>query len=262
MKISRVKAINFKGIKNIDVLLKKNVNRITGANGAGKSSFRDSIMDVLCGAKYTPDIPIRVGQSKAEVTEETDDFIAHGKYTNTIRRIELESKDGLPIKRPQEFLDKCIGPLTFDPVAFYLAKPPVQVAMLKELVQVNFGDLDTIQWDIKQKRSKAKTEKERLTHEAERIQVVEGLPDDEVSIAKLTTEHQRITNFNKGVDDTLRYRCSVEASRSNIQAEIDEAEEKIKCLQAQIAAAKGDLKLVNENLDSVLLKKCEKEDIT
>ena len=262
MKISRVKAINFKGIKNIDVLLKKNVNKITGANGAGKSSFKDSIMATLCGAKYTPDVPVRIGQGKAEVTVETDDFIANGIYTKSGRRIEISSRDGLPIRKPQEFLDKCIGPLTFDPVAFYLAKPPEQVPMLKELVQVDFNDLNARQADIKQKRSDAKREKERLMHEAGRIQLADDVPDEEVSVAKLTTELQRANNFNINVADNRREVCRLEAERNDIQANAKEAEEKIKTLQSQIVGANNDLKLVNEALGSILLKENEEQDIT
>ena len=242
MKISRVRAVNFKGIKNIDVILKKNVNRITGANGAGKSSFRDSIMATLCGAKYTPDVPVRVGQGKAEVTIDMGDFVVHGTYTKSGRRIEIESSDGSVYKRPQELLDKCIGPLTFDPVAFYLAKPPVQVAMLKELVQVNFGDLDTIRWDIKQKRSAAKTEKERLQHEAERIQVVDGLPDEEVSVADLSIELLRILTHNQYVFENDQRRGNllkiVETRQKQIldmQATIEEIKKSIGGIEKEIA---------------------------
>ena len=201
MKISRVRAVNFKGVKNIDVLLKKGVNKITGANGAGKSSFKDSIMATLCGAKYTPEVPVRTGQGKAEVTVETDDFIAHGTYTKSGRLIEISSVDGLPIRKPQEFLDKCIGPLTFDPVAFYLAKPTVHVAMLKGLVQVDFRDLNVRQYRIKEKRSDAKREKERLQHEAERVQVVGDVPDEEVSIAGLVEELQKANTTNEEILD-------------------------------------------------------------
>ena len=240
MKISRVKAVNFKGIRNIDVLLKKNVNKITGANGAGKSSFKDSIMATLCGAKYTPDVPVRIGQGKAEVTVETDDFIANGIYTKSGRRIELSSRDGLPIRKPQEFLDKCIGPLTFDPVAFYLAKPPEQVAMLKELVQVDFGDLNARQADIKQKRSDAKREKERLMHEAERIQLIGDVPDEEVSLSELIEELKKANDENflmreagelyeincQDFSDCVKFIDSKKAAIEVLQQEIKRLEEK------------------------------------
>lgn len=227
MKISRVKAVNFKGIKNIDVLLRKGVNKITGANGAGKSSLKDSIMATLCGAKYTPDVPIRLGQGKAEVTVETDDFIAHGIYTKAGRRIEISSVDGLPIRKPQEFLDKCIGPLTFDPVAFYLAKPPVQVAMLKELVQVDFMDLNKRQFEIKNKRSDAKREKERLQHEAERVQVVDGLPDEEVSVAELVEELRNADEQNDSIsssNNVFERKCE---SIRNLATEIEQLKDRL-----------------------------------
>jgi len=180
MKISRVKAINFKGIKNIDVFLKKHVNKIIGPNGSGKTSLRDSIMATLCGAKYTPDIPVRIGQGKAEVTVDMGDYIVHGIYTKSGRRIEVESPDGAVFKRPQELLDKCIGPLTFDPVAFFSAKPSEQVAMLKELVQVDFKDLEAQQAGIKQKRSDAKRENIEIPEKAKTIIPIK--PPDAINV--------------------------------------------------------------------------------
>ena len=236
MKISRVKAVNFKGIKNIDVLLRKGVNKITGANGAGKSSLKDSIMATLCGAKYTPDIPVRIGQGKAEVTVDMGDFVVHGTYTKSSRRIEVESPDGATYKRPQELLDKCIGPLTFDPVSFFLAKPDKQVAMLKELVQVDFDDLNAQQAGIKQKRSDALKEKERLQHEAERIQIVGDVPDEEVSVIDLTTELQRILEHNHNVEQE-------EASRDRIRSQIEQHTEEIRELNSQIQQLKDSVTL-------------------
>ena len=234
MKISRVRAVNFKGIKNIDVLLKKNVNIITGANGAGKSSLKDSIMATLCGAKYTPDVPVRIGQGKAEVTVETDDFIANGIYTKSGRRIEISSRDGLPIRKPQEFLDKCIGPLTFDPVAFYLAKPPVQVAMLKDLVQVDFGDLNARQADIKQKRSDAKREKERLMHEAGRIQIVGDVPDEEVSSADLVEKLKAANIQNEEILEGLRLHEKNVTDLASCDEMINERNTQIQQLRSEI----------------------------
>lgn len=252
MKISRVKAINFKGIRNIDVLLKKNVNKVTGPNGAGKSSLKDGIMATLCGAKYTPDIPVRLGQDKAEVTVETDNFIAHGTYTKSSRRIEIESVDGLPIKRPQEFLDKCIGPLTFDPVAFYLAKPSEQVAMLKELVQVDFMDLNKRQFDIKNKRSDAKREKERFTHEAERVQVPEGTPDEEVSAVGLMSELQRIREHNTNVLQDNR-------KRDNLRGQIERHTEELLELETQIQQLRDSVMAYQQDIAEIPEKAIEDE---
>lgn len=248
MKISRVKAINFKGIKNIDVLLKKNVNIITGANAGGKSSFKDSIMATLGGAKYTPDVPVRFGQGKAEVTVETDNFIAHGIYTKSSRRIEIKSVDGLPItKPPQQFLDECIGPLTFDPVAFYLAKPPAQVAMLKELVQVDFGDLNARQADIKQKRSDAKREKERLSHEAERIQLVGDVPDEEFSVVELVEKLRKADKHNQEF-------VELEAAILESKTDIDRRQTSIREIQAELKR-----QLERLDMDMGLLKQREEE---
>ena len=231
MKISRVRAVNFKGIKNIDVLLKKHVNKVTGANGAGKSSFRDSIMATLCGAKYTPDIPVRIGQNKAEVTVDMGDYIVHGIYTKSGRTIEVESPEGI-VRRPQEMLDKCIGPLTFDPIEFYLAKAPKQVAMLKELVQVDFKDLNQKQWEIKQKRSAAKTEKERLLHEARRIQLIGDVPDEEMSFAELTVELKRIIDHNTNVKQIKQDRASLLNLIDNRKRRIEELQRDIEKLKS------------------------------
>jgi len=196
MKISRVKAVNFEGIVSIDTVLGKNVNKITGPNGAGKSSFRDSIIATLCGAKYTPDVPIRTGQNKAEVTVDMGEYLVKGTYTKDGRKIEVLSPDGAKFPRPQELLDKAIGKLSFDPVAFYLKTPREQAEMLRVLVGLDVSDIVSKYHQLQAERAQINSNKTLLQRKADAIAVSADTPDEEVSISDLAKQLQKANDHN------------------------------------------------------------------
>jgi len=196
MKISRVKAVNFEGIVSVDTVLGKNVNKITGKNGAGKSSFRDSIIATLCGAKYTPDVPIRTGQNKAEVTVDMGEYIVKGTYTKDGRKIEVLSPDGAKFPRPQELMDKSIGRLSFDPTSFYRKPPREQAEMLRVLVGLDVSDIVSKYSQLQAERAQINSNKTLLQQKADAIAVPPDTPDGEVSISNLAKQLQKANNHN------------------------------------------------------------------
>lgn len=248
MKITRVKAVNFEGIVNIDTLLGKNVNKITGRNGAGKSSFRDSIIATLCGAKYTPDVPIRTGQNKAEVTVDMGEYIVKGTYTKAGRKIEVLSPDGAKFSRPQELMDKCVGRLSFDPTEFYRKTSREQAEMLRELVGLDVSDIEAAYRKTQDERAQINSNKTLLQQKLNAIAVPADTPDEEVSISGLAKQLQEANNHNiqqnemvakvkSLADDCIRHGVAIADHQNSLEKYrtlMDEAAvAKEKCIQAR-----------------------------
>jgi DNA repair ATPase RecN len=199
MKISRVKAVNFMGVQNVDAVLKEGVNKITGANGAGKSSFKDSIIATLCGKQFTPAVPVRVGKNQATVEVDMGEYVVKGTYTKDRRKIEVLSKEGIPISKPQELLNKAIGKLSFDPMKFYLLTAKEQVEVLRELVGFNVDDIEARYKVVQAERAQINSNKTLIQQQVDQIEYEPDTPDEEVSIGELTGKLQETMAFNNAL---------------------------------------------------------------
>ena len=123
MKIIALQAENIKRIVAIDIRPDTNVVQITGKNGQGKTSVLDAIWWCLAGAGKTQSQPIRKGNDEGYVTIDLGEMIVtrtfkinkDGETTSSLR---VENKDGVKFSSPQAMLDKMLGDLTFDPLAF------------------------------------------------------------------------------------------------------------------------------------------------
>lgn len=142
-KILRLRAENIKTLKVVDIVSEgKNFIEITGKNGQGKTSILDSIMYGLCGQKYIPQQPIRNGEEFASVEIDIGEFTVRRLFTPTGSTIKITNKDGFATSSPQSFLDKIIGTLSFDPVAFTTMDKKKRIEMFRKLSGVDTTALD------------------------------------------------------------------------------------------------------------------------
>lgn len=146
MKIVRFTAENFKRLQLVEIMPDGSLVQITGRNGQGKTSVLDAIWVALCGLDHAPQQPIRTGQSEARITLDLGDLVVtrvfrEGK-TSTIR---VEGKDGAKIASPQAALDKIIGSLAFDPLAFSRMDAKSQFNTLRRFVpEFDFDKADAL----------------------------------------------------------------------------------------------------------------------
>jgi predicted ATP-dependent endonuclease of OLD family len=135
MKILRLAAENFKRLRAIEITPDGNIVRITGKNGAGKSSALDAIWAALAGEKAAPPMPIRKGEASAEVNIDLGEFMVRRRWTASGSTIEV-SAGSAAFKSPQKMLDQLIGTLSFDPLAFAGKKAAEQRADLLALLGI------------------------------------------------------------------------------------------------------------------------------
>jgi energy-coupling factor transporter ATP-binding protein EcfA2 len=127
----RLATVRIENVKGIDILEIKPgaVTIIQGENGCGKSSVLEAIAAVFEGG-HDPEL-IRQGQKKARIALGLDDGTQITKtITKSTSNVEIVAPDGLPVKRPAEYLADLAKGIGFDPVQFIQAKPKDRAAFV------------------------------------------------------------------------------------------------------------------------------------
>lgn len=132
MQIENVQITNFKGIESLGVELGGRSVYVTGANGAGKSSFIDAIFCALTGKNMPPN-PITGNKRTGKISVELDGLAIEVEFKKkTGGKIEKKlavynTEDGEKLDSPRARIDEVIGVLDFDPFEFMRLSPKPQL---------------------------------------------------------------------------------------------------------------------------------------
>jgi len=154
----------------------------------------DSIAMALGGKDCMPAEPLRRGANNGQVEVTLDDGLVV-KRTFTPGgggALTVTSKDGARYPSPQKILDSLVGNLSFDPLAFSRMDRKAQAQTLRDLVGLDFSELDT-------KRKAAFDQRTGVNREVKRLEgalssmppVPAGTPKEETSIDYLAIELER-----------------------------------------------------------------------
>lgn len=230
MKIIKLVAENFKGLKAVEIVPDQTFQIISGKNAQGKSSVLDAIWTAIAGknALKATDKPVRDGEQKAFVTVELDDIKVTRKWNGDKTTLEVTAKDGAKYGSPQTMLDNLIGKLSFDPLSFANQDEKKQKATLQELVGINFDKLDLERKGWYDERTYNNVSAKKLEGALSELPVPSSdIPEEEVSskviLSELTAAQDAIRiNENKRRElDSLRHYCS------QLKNEISELEQKL-----------------------------------
>jgi len=141
-RITELHVSNVLRLVAIDVTPPDDYVEVVGDNAQGKTSTLNAIESVLVGAKAFPDEFVHRGKregkidARLEAVEPDEDELPAFRVKRRVSgkggmKIELTRPDGAPIARPQEFLDKLIGKITFDPLEFLRDKTKRVATMLQ-----------------------------------------------------------------------------------------------------------------------------------
>lgn len=134
MRIIRLEAENVKKLRAVAIEPTGNVVQITGANGSGKTSVLDCIWMALGGKDAVPSTPVRQGEESARITLDLGEFIVTRTFSAAgTTALKVTSPQGAVYGSPQTMLDKLLGSLSFDPLAFSRMKPREQRDQLATL---------------------------------------------------------------------------------------------------------------------------------
>ena len=168
MKIIALQAENIKKLIAVEIKPDGNLVQITGKNGQGKTSVLDSIWWALSGLANIQGNPIRQGQNKAKIRLDLGEVIVTRTFKkteegNTLSYLAVENAEGTAIRQPQTMLDRLIGELSFDPLAFSRMTKREQFEQLKRFVpNVDFEAIEKAHQEDYDKR----TNVNRQAHEA------------------------------------------------------------------------------------------------
>ena len=182
MKIVKLSSENVKRLKAVAVEPgESSVVTVGGRNDQGKSSVLDSIAYALGGERLIPAEPIRNGETDAKIDVDLGEYVVERRFrrkkihtcpwaldqtyvdphdlagptaahehdedcqfrwSEMTSTLAVKSKDGARYPSPQALLDKLVGALTFDPLAFARAKPAEQRTTLAGVVGLDLSDLE------------------------------------------------------------------------------------------------------------------------
>lgn len=253
MRVIGLKVQDFKRIRVIDITPNEFVNRISGANGSGKTSLLDAIEMCLRGTRNVPSRPVRKGTQKSTIEVGIGN---NGKAEWIVRRsfteggskngfLTVEPTDGKSrLQGPQEFLNKLVGPNSFDPLEFIRMDSDRQFETLYKIV---LPDVDPKSLDIEKnpdylKRRELKKEIKALETRRDAIQIPDNLPMEKRDEAKLLKELGEVGEYNARIEREKRHREEIQRSQEQKQQDIHRNIDRIAALEKEIAELKGDVK--------------------
>jgi hypothetical protein len=253
MRIVGFKAVDFKKIKVIDITPNEFVNRISGANGSGKTSLLDAIEMCLRGTRNVPSKPVRKGADKSVIEVGIGN---NGKAEWIVRRsfteggskngfLTVEPKDGKSrLQGPQEFLNKLVGPNSFDPLEFIRMDSDKQFETLYKIV---LPDVDPKSLDIEKnpdylKRRELKKEIKALETRRDAIQIPDNLPMEKRDEAKLLKELGEVGEYNARIEREKRQREEIQRKTDDMEKTILFKEQRYEALRAEMQQLLSEVK--------------------
>lgn len=259
---------SFKRISAVSIEPEGNLVRITGRNGAGKSSVLDAIFAALCGKDAVPSKPVKRGAAKGTVTVHLDDpkvVITRTFAPDGASTLVIESHDGARFPSPQTMLDKLLGKITFDPLAFLAKKPAAQVETLLSVVELK---ADPARLEELSPKSAIEDPVQRLSFRAkqtfEERTVQNGLvAQAEAELKALPVGEGEAPNEAVNVTALVRERDELKKEQAR-QAEVDAAcarwETQARDIRSQIESLKNQLEVVEARAESARVDCADFED--
>lgn len=234
-KIVKLEAENVKRLKAVSITPDGELVRITGRNGAGKTSVLDSIAYALGGQALVPSKPIRDGEKTARATVTLSNGLkVERRFTESGSVLDVRGPKGEKYPSPQSMINALMGDYTLDPLAFARAEPKEQFEMLRRLAGV-----DTSKIDEGLRRLEGERPALRAAMKREQT-LLDGMPDDPEAPAERVDVRAALVELEK-VRAHNATRENARRAREQAKARITHAEQEIARLQAQVAQDQEDL---------------------
>ena len=259
-KIVSLSSENVKRLYAVEITPQGNVVVISGKNGQGKSSVLDSIQYAL-GGDPSDKMPVRRGEERAKVVLDLGDIVVKRTFTAAGgTALVVTNADGVKQTSPQGILDKLVGRLTFDPLAFSREKPVKQAEILRGLVGLDFAEKDKESGKLFDQRTVVNREVKSLENRLAAIPRHEGLPTDEVSTAAILADQETAVAANQAnADQRLKLQTLKEAQEGR-KKDLSSTDDEIKEIEAKLVKLREDKaqleKWIDEN--SSLIEREEK----
>jgi len=268
MHVTELTVDNIMKIKAIHIKPRSEVITLQGENGVGKSSVLNSLIMGFKGKKEFPEEPLRRGSKKGsiKIAIDGDDDIPPFTITSTITdkttNLTIEPTKVLAGETPRSFLDKLIGKISFDPLAFINQEGKKQRRVLMDLIGIDVDELDREEKAVYDER----TVKGRELKSAQtRVDGLKVYPDvrevEEIKVGELSKKLQDAMQLNQNISNRTKANETLKEVALFIKdTEIPKTEKEIKRIEEELANAKINLRKLTEELSDKRDKyKTEKE---
>lgn len=231
-KITQLRIENFKRIGLVEIEPHTSTVVVAGRNAQGKSSALDAIACALGGTKLAPQRPIKDGADAAKIVVTTDDgMVVTRAWTASGSTLKIANAEGFSVPRPQEWLDKRIGSLAFDPLAFMRDKPADQAQKLRDMAGVDTRAIDAEHAKTFDERTGVNRDGKALAARFDAMPVHIGA--EAIDVSAVFTEIEAARALDATREDYSRQAIRFDASSAaattaaNAQAKAVEAQERI-----------------------------------
>lgn len=239
MKIIKFEAENVKRLKAVTITPDPDVQVVGGRNAQGKTSVLDAIWLALGGGKASKTItrPVRDGQDHATVVLDLGDLkVTRTWNTQGRSTLRVEAADGARYTSPQAILDRLVGAMSLDPLAFTRLPARQQREALLDLVDLDV-DLDALETE----RAALYTERTEVGRAGKAlgdIVVDDTLPAEETSMQRLIADLHDAQEHNDRIEQ-VRREYSATCDRFEAAAKrVEDLRHRLESLEADLAAAR------------------------
>ncbi len=242
MKIVKFLAAQVKGLKVVEFNPDPEVVKITGSNGAGKSTVLDIIKALFTGDT----MPVRKGSNKGLVNIQIGDYnITWDLKAGETGKVTVKDSKGATMPAPREFLKKLAGNKAIDPLCFIRMERKDQIKTLFQIVpglEKSLKDINDRYATVQQKRSntlalqtKAKVDLSRIPEHA---QVPEMIVVDELAaeVNRINKENEVNKNKREELKDLQETLEISQADVERLKKELLIAEGSVRYNQSKIEA--------------------------
>lgn len=239
-RILKLSIQNFKRITGVEITPHGDVIALGGENEQGKSSVLDAIQAVLTGGKSIPGMPVRKGEEKAFVILETDEYTAKRVFrANGTSEITLQNKaTGVKESSPQKILDTWASSVGFDPLAFMQMKPKEQLERLRQLVGLDFTQMDIERQRAFDNRTVANRDHKTALAQYEGMAHYPEAPATEQTVSDLVAKYQDAVAHNAKIEKYKQAAQTLFLEVEKLESDIAEIERKLEAMRAELVAKK------------------------
>jgi DNA repair exonuclease SbcCD ATPase subunit len=240
--IIRLEAENVKRLRAVRIDPEGNLVIVSGRNGAGKSTTLDCIEMLFGGADAIPEAPIRDGARRAKIVGTLEGLTIERTFSAAGSKLRVLDANGAPQKSPQGILNQLFSKLTFDPLEFSRMKPPQQAKVLRELLGLDFSELDSTRSALFAERSETNRDVKRLEGQLSgmpEVEVPEPMEQKAVVVGDLIAELDRRAEYNDYVRRLRERRQDAHDNLNATREQIESAEEQIAHLQKYLRDLRG-----------------------